>query len=302
MLTLHQSNEYNRHKTLSDLFITPTNATIINTFQPFKTLVADHAANLGILEGLVPNKDLITNGITSNKSTLKHKIADTLALYCCKTRAFALLNNHFDLAEALKTRSDIISRMKDADILPFVQHAVSLINPYISDVAFTPYGITAALLTSLTTDATTFKNSIGIADSTASISNVANVNINATLKKLSDDIDLFDLLINHFQTSNPDFVKAYHITSSLSSIGIHHTGIEGTVTDAANKPLAGATVKIIGTNKVTQTDLNGNYTLIRVKAGEAQLEISQPGYKTSANLHQFTRGHIDTHVVQLQSN
>jgi hypothetical protein len=78
-------------------------------------------------------------------------------------------------------------------------------------------------------DATAFKNSIGVADTSSSTSTIANSNINDLFKKLSGNLDMFDLLIHHFQTSNPDFVKGYGINVSLSNIGIHHTGIQGVV-------------------------------------------------------------------------
>ena len=299
MLTLHQANEYNRHKTLSDFFSMQANTVLINSFLPFKNQVTDFTANVTLFESLIPNKDITTNGITSGKVSLKRKVADNMAIYCCKTRAFALLNNHPDLAEAMNFKSTSIFHLKDSDFLPFIQHTISLINPFIADPAFVPYGVTVANLTAVTTDATTFKNSIGIADATSSTANVANKDINIVLKKLEGNLEHFDLLINHFQTINADFVKAYHITSSLSAIGVHHTGIEGTICDAGNKPLPGATIKILGTDKETQTDLRGYFTIIKVKSGDKQIEISAPGYITTTELHYFTRGHIDPLNFQL---
>ena len=229
MLTLTQSNDYTRHKTLAGFFATPANATIIGTFQPFQLQVKDHANNLSSLEAIIPNKDVITAGITNNKTLLKKKIADALVLVCGKTRAYALLNNHPELAEAMKTRADLVMKMKDADILPLVQRMNGLITPCFADTLFAPYGISATQLGSLMNDATAFKNSIGVADTSSSTSTIANSNINDLFKKLSGNLDMFDLLIHHFQTSNPDFVKGYGINVSLSNIGIHHTGIQGVV-------------------------------------------------------------------------
>lgn len=55
-------------------------------------------------------------------------------------------------------------------------------------------------------------------------------------------------------------------------------GIKGTVTDGAGEPLIGATIKVVGTQNGTVTDLDGKFT-INCKAG-ATLEISFIGYKT----------------------
>ncbi|WEK36304.1 MAG: SusC/RagA family TonB-linked outer membrane protein [Candidatus Pseudobacter hemicellulosilyticus] len=53
----------------------------------------------------------------------------------------------------------------------------------------------------------------------------------------------------------------------------------GTVVDATGKPLAGASVKVRGTNKGTYTNDKGEFTLANVSAG-ALLEISFLGHKT----------------------
>ena len=55
-------------------------------------------------------------------------------------------------------------------------------------------------------------------------------------------------------------------------------GIKGTVTDGAGDPLIGATIKVVGTQNGTVTDLDGKFS-INCKTG-ATLEISFIGYKT----------------------
>ena len=55
-------------------------------------------------------------------------------------------------------------------------------------------------------------------------------------------------------------------------------GIKGTVTDGAGEPLIGATIKVVGTQNGTVTDLDGKFS-INCKTG-ATLEISFIGYKT----------------------
>ena len=54
--------------------------------------------------------------------------------------------------------------------------------------------------------------------------------------------------------------------------------VKGTVNDEAGEPVIGASVKVVGTNAGTVTDLNGNFSVTAPSNG--QLEFSYVGYKT----------------------
>ncbi|HEY4063016.1 MAG TPA: SusC/RagA family TonB-linked outer membrane protein [Puia sp.] len=66
-----------------------------------------------------------------------------------------------------------------------------------------------------------------------------------------------------------------------TSFAQDHQTIKGVITDARNKePLAGATIRLEGTNYATTADLQGAYTLnATVKDGTYTLTISYTGYK-----------------------
>ena len=66
--------------------------------------------------------------------------------------------------------------------------------------------------------------------------------------------------------------------------------IKGTVRDASNEPLPGATVTVLGTTKGTVTDLNGQYTI--VVAENATLVFSYLGY-SAQNVEVGSRTVID---------
>lgn len=57
--------------------------------------------------------------------------------------------------------------------------------------------------------------------------------------------------------------------------------ITGKVTDDKGEPLAGATVKVHGTNTTTATDVAGNYTIAVAAGKAAKLDISYIGYKAA---------------------
>ena len=55
--------------------------------------------------------------------------------------------------------------------------------------------------------------------------------------------------------------------------------VKGRVVDEKGEPLAGATVRVKGTNKATSTDESGNFALKNVDDGDV-LMISYVGYET----------------------
>src|SRR5690606_5681198 len=68
------------------------------------------------------------------------------------------------------------------------------------------------------------------------------------------------------------FVNSSSYAQTTGSIG-------GVVVDATdNSPLVGAIVKIVGTNKATETNENGEYKLINVDVGTYSVQASYIGY------------------------
>jgi len=68
------------------------------------------------------------------------------------------------------------------------------------------------------------------------------------------------------------FVNSSSYAQTTGSIG-------GVVVDATdNLPLVGAIIRIVGTNKATETNENGEYKLINVDVGTYSVEASYVGY------------------------
>ena len=57
--------------------------------------------------------------------------------------------------------------------------------------------------------------------------------------------------------------------------------ISGVVVDSETfDPIVGATVRIVGINVATQTDIDGEYFIINVPSGKYDIAISTVGYET----------------------
>ena len=296
MLTLDQSREYTRFKKLDTFF--DNNGSAISTYPPFQTEVAAFHDNFEQLEALIPQKDGTGTGITTGKTTLKHSVADRLAVICTTTKAYALKFNNPPLAAEVNFRANEMFRLKDADFLPFVLHMQELITPLLTDENYIPYGVTAEAITAIVTDAQNFNSLIGAADVEASGSTVANKDIDAAIKLILGNIVQFDLLIEFFTGSNPGFAAGYHINSALDNTGIRHSGIEGVVM-ANGEPVAGAVIKLGGKSVVT--DLYGHYSLVRVTPGDYSIEVTANGFPAKTIVYHISRGKVGALNVELHS-
>ena len=60
----------------------------------------------------------------------------------------------------------------------------------------------------------------------------------------------------------------------------HSQAIKGIVHDQNNQPLIGVTIQLKNTQKGTQTDASGNYSISQITKGSYTLVFSYIGYKT----------------------
>ena len=293
MFTSKQAKEYNRFKKLAGFF--DVHIKEVAAYLPFKEEAEDFMGTLKDLDNISPAKELQTGkGITGDKDFLKQKIADALAIICRQTASYALKAGNAPLAAAMNTRSYIIFKKKDADILPFYLAVREKIEPLLADDVYQKYGVTAKMLDRIGHDAQAFNNAIGSADVAQTGSRTANIQINTFIKKLQQNIVHFDLLVDALANSYPDFVQGYHFNTAVDNVSIRHSGIEGTVRDKnTGAPVAGALIKLAGTDKKAVSDLNGHYRIERVMPDDYYLEISAAGYAGQRLLHHITRGRID---------
>lgn len=292
-LSLDQSDEYRRFKMLDDLFAVPANATIIGTFTPFEEDVVIYHSHFTLLDGVIPNKGALSTGVTAGMTVNKTGIAKVMGLICSKTKVFAMKTGNTELEAAMNVTETDILHMKEADVLPFVVNAIAAINPFLANVLYTPYGVTALLLATQLTNATTYNGKIGAAGGIIISDKIANQKINAAIKVLQTDLKTFDLLIDNFEADHPDFVEAYHSSAKVIHLGVHHSGIQGTVTDVlTGAVIFGATIRIIGLTKTSTTTLLGKYLISPVKATDYQVQVSAPGYVTQTIVHHIFSGVI----------
>jgi len=262
---------------------------------PFKNEADDFATNYLKFDGLAEGKIIDTSGETEEKTANKLSIAEFCALYCGTTKAFAKKIGNLDLAAQMSySKSDVLD-MKDTEILGFVNNLVKTITPLLDDVVFKTYGITVVQLSDLGTLATNFNKVIGHAGLVIHGATVANSNLNKVIKLLQGSIEMMSLLLPNFQLLYPDFVAGFNLNSKTIDLGVHHGGVKGNITlEISGEALNGIKVEIVGTLKNDTTDVLGDYAIIKVYSGTANIQASGDGVKTQQKVHTFHRGRIET--------
>ena len=70
----------------------------------------------------------------------------------------------------------------------------------------------------------------------------------------------------------------FAVTNSLAGVS---GKISGEVIDAdSGDPVVGATVRVVGTEQVTMTDVDGEYFVINLPVGKHDVSVSSVGYET----------------------
>jgi hypothetical protein len=108
-------------------------------------------------------------------------------------------------------------------------------------------------------------------------------------------IDSMYKLVNSYfkNTEDNDLVDELALAKQIIRTGIHHTGIQGTVTQNG-QPQTHATISIIGTTKAATTNLNGQYNLIKVLAKTYIIQAQNQNGDTASIKQKLKRGQVIT--------
>ena len=289
-LTKKQSQEYNRAAKLSIFF--EHEKVTIDTYEPMREEVDEFEVNFGEMKTAAGDKEGDSKGITKSKEELKQDTADKTAEICSKTKAFALKQKNTELAAAMSLRADEIVRLKDADVKSVVEHVVKTVTPLLGDATFKKYAVVKEDLDEATKLADSFTELIGKASEDDSHNTVANTDINDAIKKLLGNYEQFDLLMDHFEKTHPEFVEGYDINSRLDNTGVRHSGIEGTVKVKGGVALANAKIRLLDSDYETESDMVGLYRLVKVKVGTYRVEVSCDEYMTVEKIITIKRGKV----------
>ncbi len=292
-LTNEQEQEYNRAVKVSQYFA--VNQTKVDAFLPLKNRVLKLNTNISELITIAQGKLPITSGITKSKATLKKAVGTYYEQVCGVSRAFCIEKSMIELADNLNFTERKILGLLDGD----VKSTIAQINTLIADNLlpnpdFADYGITPAILTAGAAKAQEFTDSIGVVGAVDAGKSAAGTAVIAKIHDLMQDSDLLELLMRNFITSDVDFYNGFIAANVVDDIGVHHTGIEGTIETADETPIKGALFTCVELGKSKTSDIVGHYAAIKMKPGTYTFTVTHPLYHSQSVVIKIKKGKIIT--------
>jgi hypothetical protein len=105
--------------------------------------------------------------------------------------------------------------------------------------------------------------------------------------------NMYDLISSYFIDTNRPLVDEFTLAKQIITTGVRHTGLTGTVLKEGH-PLKDTIITIVGTKKITQTDMEGHYAISGVKTGDYTIEAkSKTGEVHTKTVH-ITKANFET--------
>jgi CarboxypepD_reg-like domain len=104
--------------------------------------------------------------------------------------------------------------------------------------------------------------------------------------------NMHDLVTSYFMDTNVPLIDEISLSKQILNTGTHHNGVEGTVTKNG-VAVMGASVSIVGTNKVAVTDIKGHYILAKIQVGDYTVEASNEAGDTASKTVHINRGNFE---------
>ncbi len=302
-LNAEQERESNRDFNLEE-YLNEKNKEFQN-YIPFNDEVNVFYGYLGQIEAIIPVKGKRGIVITEEKKNLKTALAENVNDVCTTVTAYALGIGDKDLLHNVRFRTRDIAGAKDGNVVSIVTTITDAVTPLLTVEAFQKYQITADTLAALTDGAKAFSDTRGKASVVDIDSSIANGDLNNIFKNIRGSISRLHLLLNYFNKTNPSFVIGFKKAAALDYSNVHHSGIEGVITDPRNgSPVEGATITGQGKKKKAVTNKDGVYKLVKLKVTDMKITVTAPGYETRIINVKILRGKIsklDISLASLQS-
>ena len=285
-----QENHLSMFKTVD--IATENHATVIDAILPLKSARTELKQIIVNLGNAVQKQSTNISGYTEEKKQRRQKMTDQTFVVGQLVSAFAIAKNMTALDAEVNYSITTLNRMSDDEVGEICNKVYLKAKEHLADLA--DYGITTAVLNEL-------KELIDNYNSKTQLNKVTLEQKSEQTKIIAQLIkdgkalltNSFDKLMLILRNTNPEAYNAYvaarnsmpkrHAKKSNGEVIEEEAGIlTGLVSDKADgMPIAGATVKLNGTDYKTETDSDGEYLFDSLPAGTYTVEISILDYQTA---------------------
>ena len=250
------------------------------------------AALKDALDEKIVKQSLTIGGKTVIKKDLRKKMSELSAQIGAIIAGYAFNVKNEDLKKVVDFPISVYNKKRDEEVAFLCKNVLAKANENIANLA--DYGITQAMVEQLDTyinsyTSSTKKNELDVEERVGYTKEIREL-----IAQLRDEIENnLDKVMMIFQFSNPSEYQLYmqarnsmpkrHAKKSNGEVTEEEAGIlTGMVSDKADGlPIAGATVKLTGTDYKTETDSDGEYLFDSLPAGTYTVEISILDYQTA---------------------
>ena len=285
-----EENRLSMFKTVD--IATENHATVIDAILPLKSARTELKQIIVNLGNAVQKQSTNISGYTEEKKQRRQKMTDQTFVVGQLVSAFAIAKNMIALDGEVNFPVSTLNRMQDDEVGEICNKVYLKAKEHLADLA--DYGITTAVLNEL-------KELIDNYNSKTQLNKVTLEQKSEQTKIIAQLIkdgkalltNSFDKLMLILRNTNPEAYNAFvaarnsmpkrHAKKSNGEVIEEEAGIlTGLVSDKADgMPIAGATVKLSGTDYKTETDSDGEYLFDSLPAGTYAVEISILDYQTA---------------------
>lgn len=238
-------------------------------------------------------------GITRTKSERKMDMANEAVAVAHALQAYAISVEDSTLYELMSVVYSTIMKSKDSAAIASCELVYDTAHG-LAPAAILPFGISAAVLTTLQQTITEFK---GTAPATRNVVTHKTVLTNNCMELVSEANTIMrDQLLKlgrQFKKTHPDFYEGLVANAKVIYTSVHAKIRIKLFDDVTSKPLANAQVTVSGTELMGTSNAKGECTVNRVPAGKREVSISLEKYIGMTLTINFQRGHSVTRTVEM---
>lgn len=255
------------------------NATIVSSIPALETASLTLSTNVTSIIATVQQEDLITKGITIDKSEAKKTLCQLSVDIAAPIAAYATAKNNYQLLKEVSFSYSELLRTKDDQLAPRCKNIYDAAQNNIAALA--PYGITSTTVTTLQNTLHNYQQKVPDPRNAKALKTTLTANLKKLFAETNAVLKLqMDKIVIGLKASHPDFIATYKTNRVIVNPSKTTTSLKGTITNAIDgSAIEAASILIIETDTKIITNKKGEYQIKPIPAGTYSIKISADKYK-----------------------